>query len=314
MIVSAIAMTGSFVRTAAGKTFHAGCGPFASIAFRSFEDTMHTPVNRFKEALARGDFQGGLWLALADAYAAELCAGSGFDWMLIDGEHAPNDLRAMLAILQSVAPYPTHPVVRLPHGDPALIKQVLDLGADTLLIPMVETPSQAEQLVRATRYPPDGMRGVGSGIARASRWSRYGDYLEQANRNMCLLVQAETRSALEQVSAIAAVEGVDGVFIGPADLSASMGYLGQPSHPEVVAAIEAALVAIRNAGKAAGILCSDESLARRYIEKGANFVAVGVDTSLLVQATETLARKFCAPRDDAAATVPGQPIGSDGSY
>lgn len=282
--------------------------------FTSFEDAMPTPVNRFKQALARGDFQGGLWLALADAYAAELCAGSGFDWVLIDGEHAPNDLRTMLSILQGVAPYPTHPVVRLPHDDPALIKQVLDLGADTLLIPMVESPAQAEQLVRAMRYPPDGIRGVGSGIARASRWSRFSDYLEQANRNMCLLVQVETRPALEQVSAIAAVEGVDGVFIGPIDLSASMGYLGQPSHPEVVAAIDAALGAIRNAGKAAGIFCTDESMARRYIGKGANFVAVGVDTSLLAQATAALARKFCAPREDAGATVSGQPDGSRGNY
>lgn len=278
------------------------------------ELSMNTPSNRFKQALIRGDFQGGLWLALADAYAAELCAGSGFDWLLIDGEHAPNDLRSILSILQSVAPYPAHPVVRLPHGEPALIKQILDLGADTLLIPMVESASHAEQLVRATRYPPEGIRGVGSGIARSSRWSRYGDYPEQANRNMCLLVQVETWPALQQVRAIASVDGVDGVFIGPADLSASMGYLGQPSHPEVVAAIERALRAIRDAGKAAGVLCSDEALARRYIEKGANFVAVGVDTSLLAQATAALASKFCAPRESAGATVSAPTTGSHGSY
>lgn len=261
---------------------------------------MRTPDNLFKQALARGEFQAGLWLALADPYAAELCAGSGFDWLVLDAEHAPNDLRSLLASLQSVAPYPSHPVVRLPHGDAALIKQVLDLGASTLLVPMVESAEQAQQLVRAMRYPPQGLRGVGSGIARSSRWTRYEDYLQQANSQVCLLVQVETRSALEQVKAIAAVEGVDGVFLGPADLSASMGCLGQPAHPEVVSAIETAIQTIRNAGKAAGILCTDESLARRYIAQGANFVAVGVDTTLLAQSTAALAQKFRTPQSEAS--------------
>jgi 4-hydroxy-2-oxoheptanedioate aldolase len=275
---------------------------------------MRTPINPFKQALARGDLQVGLWLALADSYAAELCAGSGFDWLVLDAEHAPNDLRSLLSSLQSIAPYPSHPVVRLQHGDSALIKQVLDLGADTLLIPMVESAAQARQLVRAMRYPPLGIRGVGSGIARSSRWSRYEDYLQQANGNVCLLVQVETRQALEQVGEIAAVEGVDGVFIGPADLSASMGYLGQPAHSEVVAAIEDAIHPIRSAGKAAGILCSDEALARRYIARGANFVAVGADTSLLAQATAALAGKFRTPLPAAPDSGPLQPLASGGSY
>lgn len=273
---------------------------------------MQTPINPFKQALARGEFQAGLWLALADPYAAELCAGSGFDWLVLDAEHAPNDLRSLLSSLQSIAPYPSHPVVRLPHGDTALIKQVLDLGASTLLIPMVESASQAQQLVRAMRYPPLGIRGVGSGIARSSRWTRYEDYLQQANGNVCLLVQVETRQALEQAGGIAAVEGVDGVFIGPADLSASMGYLGQPAHPEVVAAIEDAIQVIRKAGKAAGLLCSDEALARRYIAQGATFVAVGADTTLLAQAMAALAGKFGVPR--AVKPKPAQPLASFGNY
>lgn len=253
---------------------------------------MQTPSNIFKQALRRGDTQVGLWLALADPYAAELCAGSGFDWLVLDAEHVPNDLRSLLAALQAVAAYPSHPVVRLPQGDTVLIKQVLELGATTLLVPMVESSAQARELVRAMRYPPHGVRGVGSGIARSSRWNAHADYLHRANDEVCLLVQVETRAALEDVAAIAAVDGVDGVFIGPADLAASMGHLGQLAHPEVVAAVEQGLAAIRATGKAAGVLCMDEALARRYMAAGANFVAVGADTSLLAGATRALAAKF----------------------
>ncbi len=192
---------------------------------------MQTPDNLFKKALAWGEVQIGLWQALADPYAAEICAGSGFDWLLLDGEHAPNDLRSLLGALQSVAPYPTHPVVRVPHGDTALIKQVLDIGATTLLVPMVESAEQATELVRAMRYPPQGVRGVGSAIARSARWSRYPDYLHEANAQVCLLVQVESLAGLQHIEAIAAVDGVDGIFIGPADLAAAMGDLGQPTHP-----------------------------------------------------------------------------------
>ena len=253
---------------------------------------MQTPVNTFKAALAQPAAQIGLWLGLADPYAAELCATAGFDWLLVDGEHGPNDLRSMLAVLQAVAAYPAHPVVRVPQGDAALIKQVLEIGATTLLVPMVETAEQARQLVRATRYPPQGMRGVGSGLARSSRWSAYPRYLQDANDQVCLLVQVETAAALEQVEAIAAVDGVDGVFIGPADLSASMGYLGQPGHPSVRAAIEQALARILAAGKAPGILTLDEALARHYISLGCRFVAVGVEATMLAQATRALASRF----------------------
>lgn len=253
---------------------------------------MKTPPNIFKQAIARGERQVGLWLGLATPYAAELCAGSGFDWLVIDGEHAPNDLRTMLATLQAVAPYPTHPVVRLPQGDAALIKQVLEIGATTLLVPMVESAAMARALVSAMRYPPQGIRGVGSGLARSSRWNRYENYLHAANETTCLLAQVETADALAQVDDIAAVDGVDGVFIGPADLAASMGYLGQATHPEVRKAIEDGIARIRRAGKAAGILCVDEALAHHYLDLGVTFIAVGIDTTLLASASRSLAAKF----------------------
>ncbi|WP_218177361.1 4-hydroxy-2-oxoheptanedioate aldolase [Pseudomonas gingeri] len=250
------------------------------------------PINTFKQRLQSGEPQIGLWLGLANAYCAELAANAGFDWLLIDGEHAPNDLRGMLGQLQAVAPYASQPVIRPVIGDTALIKQVLDIGVQTLLVPMVETAEQARQLVRAIHYPPSGVRGVGSALARASRWNSIPGYLDQADAQMCLLVQIENREGLENLDAIAAVEGVDGVFIGPADLSASMGYRGNPGHPEVQAAIEDAIARIQKAGKAAGILSADEKLARRYIELGAAFVAVGVDTTVLMRGLQSLAGKF----------------------
>jgi 4-hydroxy-2-oxoheptanedioate aldolase len=198
----------------------------------------------------------------------------------------------MLAVLQAVAPYASQPVVRVPHGDAALIKQVLEIGATTLLVPMVESAAQARELVRAMRYPPAGIRGVGSGLARSSRWSAYPQYLIEANDRVALLLQVETTTALEQLDAIAAVDGVDGVFIGPSDLSASMGFLGQPGHPTVRATIEQAIARILAAGKAPGILAVDETLARRYIELGARFVAVGVEATMLAHATRALAARF----------------------
>lgn len=256
---------------------------------------MQTPENSFKRAIAEPGARIGLWMGLADPYSAELCATAGFDWLLVDGEHGPNDLRSTLSVLQAVAPYPSHPVVRVPHGDPALIKQVLEIGATTLLVPMVESAEQARALVAATRYPPQGIRGVGSGLARSSRWSAYPDYLQEANQRVCLLVQVETVSAMKQIDQIAATEGVDGVFIGPADLAASMGLLGQPGHADVRAAIEHAFTRILAAGKAPGVLSVDEALARRYIELGARFVAVGVEATMLAQAVRTLAGKFRPP-------------------
>lgn len=262
---------------------------------------MQTPRNAFKLSIAEPGARIGLWLGLADPYAAELCATAGFDWLLVDGEHGPNDLRSTLAILQAVAPYSSHPIVRLPCGDTTLIKQVLEIGATTLLVPMVESAAQAETLVQAMRYPPAGIRGVGSGLARSSRWNAYPKYLHEANESVSLLVQVETVTGLQHLDAIAAVEGVDGVFIGPADLAASMGFLGQPSHPEVRSAIEDAIACIGAAGKAPGILATDENLARRYIELGASFVAVGVDTTILASATRALAARFKVSATGAAA-------------
>jgi 4-hydroxy-2-oxoheptanedioate aldolase len=248
--------------------------------------------NPFKRALREGRTQIGLWLALADPYTAEVCATAGFDWLLIDGEHAPNDIRSILAQLQALAPYPVCPVVRPVSGETALIKQLLDIGAQTLLVPMVESADQARELVAAVRYPPLGVRGVGSGIARVSRWNAIPDYLGRADAEICLLLQIESKAGLERIAEIASVEGVDGLFVGPSDLAASFGRRGNPAHPEVVAAIEGAIAAIRAHGKGAGILTPDETLARRCIELGATFVAVGADVTLLAGAVRGLAAKF----------------------
>ena len=264
---------------------------------------MQTPVNPFKQALAERRPQIGLWLGLADAYAAEICAGAGFDWLLVDGEHSPNGLPDILAQLQAIAAYPaSHAIARVPVGDPVLIKQYLDIGVQTLLVPMVDTPEQAAALVQACRYPPEGIRGMGG--ARASRWGRYTDYARAANGQIGLLVQAESRLALDNLDAIAAVPGVDGVFIGPADLSASLGHVGNAAHPEVQAAIEDAIARILQAGKAPGILTPDEALARRYLELGAVFVAVGLDTQILARHTSALAARFKS--EPVAAPVAGK--------
>jgi 4-hydroxy-2-oxoheptanedioate aldolase len=256
---------------------------------------MQTPTNLFKQALAEKRAQIGLWLGLADAYSAEICAGAGFDWLLIDGEHSPNGLQNILQQAQAIAAYPgVNAIARVPlgHGEAgtAIIKQYLDLGVQTLLVPMVDTPEQAQAIVRGMRYPPQGIRGMGG--ARASGWGRFPNYAKEANDRVCLLVQAESREALANLDAIVAVDGVDGVFIGPADLSASMGHLGNSGHAEVQAAIADAIARIGRAGKAAGILTPDETLARKYLDLGALFVAVGLDTNLLVRTTTALAARF----------------------
>ena len=245
---------------------------------------MQTPINTFKQALQQGRPQIGLWLGLADAYVSELLAGTGYDWLLVDGEHAPNDLRSTLGQLQAIdsarlalpaGDKSAHAVVRIPHGDAALIKQNLDIGAQTLLVPMVDTAAQSAHLAQACRYPPEGFRGMGSALARASRWQQYPGYVHEANAQVCLLVQAETVEAMQNLDAIAATPGVDGVFIGPADLSASMGYPGNPGHPAVQAAIADGIARIRKAGKAPGILSTTEAQARQWLDAGALFVVWG---------------------------------------
>jgi len=256
---------------------------------------MQMPVNTFKRALQRGEPQIGFWVGLADSYVAELLAGTGFDWLLIDTEHAPNDPRSVLRQLQAIAAYPVHPIVRPVHGSVELIKQYLDLGVQTLIIPMVETAEQAAAMVAATRYPPAGIRGVGSSLARASRWSSVPDYLYTAETDICLIVQVESVNALRNLDAIAAVQGVDAVFVGPSDLAASMGHLGNPTHPEVQRAIEDAVGRILKAGKPPGILALDQPTAKRYMEMGCRFVAVGVDAMLLSSAARDLAQSFRQP-------------------
>ena len=256
---------------------------------------MKTPTNLFKQAIASKRAQIGLWVNLANPVSTEICAGAGFDWLLLDGEHSPNTLTTMLAQLQAVAAYPgTHTVGRVPlgHGEAgtALIKQFLDLGFQTILVPMVDTGEQAAALVKAMRYPPDGIRGMAG--ARASRWGRYPNYAKEANEQVCLLVQVETKAGLDNLDAIAATPGVDGVFIGPADLSAALGYVGQATHPEMLKVIDGAITRIVKAGKAAGILISDEQLARHYLALGATFVAVGLDTQILVRQTSALAALY----------------------
>ena len=248
--------------------------------------------NTFKSRLKNGATLIGLWLTLADPYCAEICAGAGFDWVLIDGEHAPNDLRSVLGQLQAVAPYGTEAVARPPVGATHLIKQLLDIGVRTLLIPMIETAAQAADMVKAVRYPPRGVRGVGSAIARVSRWNRIPGYVQAADESICLLVQVESAKALANLAEILAVPGIDGVFIGPADLSASLGHLDAPNHPDVQAAIYHAIDRNRHAGKAPGILTSDETMARAYIATGCRFVAVGVDATLLARGTERLVQSF----------------------
>lgn len=237
----------------------------------------------------------GLWLALADQYSAEICAGAGFDFLLLDGEHSPIDLRTILGQLQAVAAYDVVPVVRPPTDDSVLIKQLLDIGANNLLIPMVESVEQARRIVASTRYPPHGFRGVGSGIARAARWGNDPDYMLTANENICLILQIESVAGLENLASIAEIDGVDGIFFGAVDLSASMGFLGQPNHPEVVAAIERAIKTVREHGKFAGFLSADKAMSLHFVEHGAHFAAVGVDALLLSNAARSLAQTFKNP-------------------
>jgi 4-hydroxy-2-oxoheptanedioate aldolase len=255
---------------------------------------MELPRNAFKHALAQGRQQIGLWSTLSHHLAVELEAGAGFDWILIDTEHSPNDLESLLPQLQAVAPYATTPVVRVPWNDMVTIKRVLDIGAQSLLLPYVQNPDEARAAVAATRYPPAGVRGV-AGTTRATRFGRIKDYPQRAQDELCLLVQVETQEALAHLEAIAAIDGIDGIFIGPADLHASMGHTGETANPAVVPMMCEALGRIRKAGKAPGILTGDEALARRYIEAGSLFTAVGVDSMLLARETDRLIARFRQP-------------------
>jgi 4-hydroxy-2-oxoheptanedioate aldolase len=249
------------------------------------------PQNRFKRAIASGRQQIGLWVSLASPYSAEIVAGSGFDWMVIDTEHSPNEVDTTLAQLQVSAAYPVMPVVRPAWNDTVLIKRHLDIGAQTLLVPYVSTAAEAAKAVGAARYPTRGVRGV-AGVTRAARFGRVKDYARRAEEELCMLVQVETREGLDNLEAIARTDGVDGVFIGPADLAAALGHLGDAQHAEVQSAIKDAIARIRACGKPAGILATDEASTRRYIEWGTVFTAVGLDIMVLARETEKLAQKF----------------------
>lgn len=246
-----------------------------------------------REAIASSDRPlYGMWINTGSPLVAEICAGSGLDWVLIDAEHGPNDVPSVLAQLQAVGGYPVTALVRPPVGDPALIKQYLDLGAQNLLIPMVDSAEHAAELVRAVRYPPRGVRGVGSSLARAARWNRVDGYLDTADEQVSLTVQIESAAGVENVERIVAVDGVDAIFLGPADLAASMGVIGQQQDPDVVVAVEHCLAVAKAAGKGAGVNAFVPEVADRYVAAGADLVCVGADVTLLARGSEALAARF----------------------
>lgn len=247
--------------------------------------------NRFKRGLVEGRAQIGLWSSLANPVSIEVLGDAGFDWILVDTEHAPSDLPQVHAQLQALARGSASPIVRPAWNDAVMIKRLLDIGAQTLLIPFVETAEEARHAVAAVRYPPAGIRGV-SVATRANGFGRIPDYFARADAEICVLVQVETTRALAAIPEIAAVPGVDGIFIGPSDLAADMGHLGQPNHPEVTEAISAGIAAIRAGGAAAGILAPVEDMARRWLAEGCSFVAVGSDLGLLARGAEALSARF----------------------
>jgi 4-hydroxy-2-oxoheptanedioate aldolase len=249
------------------------------------------PRNSFKKALAAGERQVGLWSALASPIGAEVIAGAGFDWIVIDGEHGPNDIVTLLPQLQAMKGGTAEPVFRIPWNEPVIIKRALDVGARTLLIPFVQNAEEARAAVSATRYPPLGIRGV-SVAPRANDYGRVQNYHANAHLDTCVLVQIETRVAVEQIEAIAAIEGVDGLFIGPSDLAADLGYLGQAKHPEARKVLAAAAKRIRTTGKSAGTLAGGLDDVETLFEMGFNFVAAGSDVGLLARNAEAVAARF----------------------
>lgn len=252
---------------------------------------MNLPENAFKRAILSGKQQVGLWCMLPGSFVTEALAGAGFDWLLLDTEHSPADPLTVLPQLQAAAAYDVSTVVRPAANDPVLIKRMLDCGAQSLLVPYVQTVEEAEAAVAAVRYPPAGIRGV-AGLTRASRFGRVPGYAQKAEEEICLLVQVETRQSLDAIEAIAAVDGVDGIFIGPGDLSASLGHPGELFHPEVVAAVEGAISRVTAAGKPAGVLTYDIDFARRCMELGSLFTAVGADLAILMRGVDRLAGEF----------------------
>lgn len=255
-------------------------------------------INKFKQKLnSRAEVQFGLWLGLADPIASEISAGAGFDWLLIDDEHAPFEIKSILSSLQAIAAYDVHPIIRPLNHDPDRLKKLLDIGVQNFLIPMVNSYEEVEHIVQSLMFPPRGIRGLGTSLSRAAKWSRVTDYVHRANDEICLIIQVETLKAIENLEQILTHDLLDGVFIGPSDLAADMGYLGQPSHPEVVLVVNEALQKISEAKKSAGVLVVKPDLVRVYQEKGATLIGVGTDTGLLAAATQSLASSYIKPND-----------------
>ncbi|MFF2486163.1 HpcH/HpaI aldolase/citrate lyase family protein [Microbacterium sp. NPDC058062] len=239
----------------------------------------------------------GMWVSSGSPLVAEICAGSGLDWLLIDMEHAPNGLESVLAQLHAVAAYPITPVVRLPSADATVIKQVLDIGAQNLLIPMIESARAAQDVVDAARYPPRGGRGVGSALARSARWNRVDDYLQDASDHVAVFVQIESATGAAGAAEIARVDGIDGIFVGPSDLAASMGRLGQQAHPDVQGVVREVIEASVQGGTACGVNAFDPAVASAYLDQGVRFILVDADVSLLARSTERLASAWCSSPD-----------------
>ncbi|HZV91791.1 MAG TPA: 2-dehydro-3-deoxyglucarate aldolase [Caldimonas sp.] len=258
--------------------------PTPSIPYRSFP-------NSFRQRLLGGETLIGCWCSLANATTAEVLGVAGFDWLLLDGEHSSNDVVTFIPQLMALKDSVSAPIARPASNNPVEIKRLLDAGFYNFLVPMVESPDEARRAVQATRYPPQGIRGV-SVSQRSNRFGTVPDYFKGINEQICVLVQIESRKGLEAAAEIAAVDGIDGVFIGPADLSAAFGHLGQPDHPESQAAIAAVFKAVDSVGKAIGILAPVEADARRYLQMGARFVAVGSDLGVFRGATQALRDKF----------------------
>jgi len=244
---------------------------------------MPAPHNPFKAAINAGHLQLGCWLGLASPYVAEISASAGFDWLLVDAEHAPNDLQSIISHLQIIGASDSHAIVRPPIGEVWIIKQLLDAGAQTVLVPMIESAEAAQTMVDAVTYPPHGVRGVGSALARASSFAAIPDYLQTARDEICLLVQVENRKGLDQLDEILAVDGIDGVFIGPSDLAADMGFIGQAGATEVTSSVLNAMEKIVASGKAGGILTLDKSLQAQCRERGATFIATEIDVTLFAR-------------------------------
>ena len=253
--------------------------------------------NNFKSQLLAGENSLGLWFGLANNIAAEICAQSGFDWLLIDAEHSPLSDKDVLSCLQALAPYDIAPIVRPVSGDKNVLKRLCDVGVQTFLVPMINNAEEAKVVVSAVQYPPSGTRGLGTSMARAARWNMTPNYFDRANAEMCVILQIETMAGLENIDSIVSVEGVDAVFIGPSDLGAALGYPGQPSHPAVVDAVSGAIRAVRSKGKPAGVLAVTSDLVDIYREAGASFIGVGSDCGVLAKGVQRLYQNFASGAD-----------------